>query len=444
MKTFKSLLLLFYNENRGDNVLADIAKRAGVILGVMFLILISGVAHATHVNIAVDTSKVCDFSELNVNILLLSSNADKAKVKVYLDDDYIKTLYLYPGEQHDFTIDVDDLSNGKHEISVRYYIYNEYNGDYYKIGEGIAHKYFYISCPPYNSNSHNGVRSILLYTNKDRVHVGEIIKVYGFVDSDTEHKVYVYLNNHYKGSVWTREQYFEKYLLIEKEGKNEIKVVSGGKVKKIYVYALPAEEKNQEEERWEERKGDVNIIVYNNTIRIYYGKTESKEEERVKYEYVDVQLSTKQLDMEEGKGNVIKVVVFNHMNESKLFKVNTSLDELYTYLPSPKVLGVKEKGEFDIYIKPNIKDGRNRREKIFVYMNNTKIKEIPFEIFIIKRRYEEREKRGFINLNLDLYSLLGLGIILLIIMVFYLYPKWGGEEMLKPKYYDITSEKAQG
>ncbi len=390
-----------------------------------------------------------DEGENGVLKLKFESNNDelhKVLIKYYVDGNYKGSSYKFfrDGDEKTFLLDLDDVSKGIYTLKVDAYIYkdsefikkvskfvdlkvNEKSEGfvvYYLEGESTASSY-----SGYYSGYLNNQYSVSIYVDKDNLKEGEPVGVYGYTKKNGvlyPGSVKVYVNGRYVKEVNSDNSgYYNTYLYLEKPGYNIIEVYYNGinRAKKVYV---EGEKKEVDRETVSQIGGNVALIVVKDgkVERLYIkdGNVVSSNEvdkEDVNYEYVDVSVSTKQLTMNQHRGNVLEIYVFNHMNESKVFSIDTDLDSKWTYLSESKIIKRGERGEFNIYFKP-LSDVRGKIEaNVYVKMNGETIKEIPIELFVAGPMTEKDYKKEG-NDYLWVYWVIG-AVLLIFVVLFVIY-----------------------
>ncbi len=187
--------------------------------------------------------------------------------------------------------------------------------------------------------------------NKDKVFEGEIVKVWGYVYDDYTREnleVKIFVNGELWSVVKTNEDgYFEQYIKMDEVGINIVEVIYKNE---INTYRIVVYKKQPEVEILDDRYYSRIIIVGDKVTTIYPYQYNN---EIIKNQYVDVELSTKELSVSRFGGSILKVKIYNHLNETTAFSVIIDgLDDKDYYTSGTLELKPLERGEISIYIAP--------------------------------------------------------------------------------------------
>ncbi len=210
--------------------------------------------------------------------------------------------------------------------------------------------------------------------SEDEIYVGDVVKVYGYVYSfpdKSDRNVYVYLNSELVKIVKTdRKGYFEAYLMIETPGINIIKVRYDSLWESFRILSKASE---PEVVVRDEKYYDRIIIVGDNVITVY--PYQLRDDEFVKNQYVDIEVSAKELYIGRFKGSTLKINILNHLNETKVFKVVVEgLDDKDYFVDGSVELKPLERGVINLYISP-LEDFKEKEIVLKIYANDEVVAE---------------------------------------------------------------------
>ncbi len=246
----------------------------------------------------------------------------------------------------------------------------------------------------------------------NEIYVGDVVKVYGYVYSFSEKSdknVYIYLNSELVKIVQTdRKGYFEVYLKIETPGINIIKVRYGSLWKSFRVLSEVSE---PEVVIKDEKYYDRIVIVGKRVITVY--PYQLRNDGFVKNQYVDIEVSAKELYVGRFKGSTLKINILNHLNETKVFKVVVEgLDDKDYFVDGSVELKPLERGVINLYISP-LGDFKEKEIMLKIYANDEIVAE---KEVIIKRTNKQGTLRGEVESTKALYNVGLKGIISLLFL----------------------------
>ncbi len=238
--------------------------------------------------------------------------------------------------------------------------------------------------------------------SKEKGFQGDIIKVYGYVYDNYKKEnlpVRVFLNGKLVGDIRSdKNGYFETYLKLDKVGINliEVRYKNENNIHKVIILK-PLSEVDVEDESYYSRV----IILGSKKEKIYVNHIDNQ--------YVDVEVSKKEVYVNKFGGSVVKVHIYNHLNTSSAFSVEIDGlkdDEYYT--SGTLELKPLERGSIVVYLTPH-KEEINKEIIIKVKNNGKVIGEKHLRLLITKKERSENIRGAF--LNIPALTIISLGLI---------------------------------
>jgi len=263
--------------------------------------------------------------------------------------------------------------------------------------------------------------------NKDKAHEGDIIKIYGYVYDNYKKEnleVKIFLNNKLYSVVKTnKEGYFEQYIKMEELGVNLIEVIYKNEINKhkILVYKKEPEIKIMDPTYYSKI-----ILVGDNIATVY---PYHYKEEVIKNQYVDVELSTKELSISKFGGSVLKVKIYNHLNKTTTFSASIEgLEDKDYYTSGTLELKPLERGEISIYINP-LETFEDKEITLRIKEGNKTIAEKKLRIEIVNKKNTLREIKRENLFDLSSKEIISLVLVFMgAFMIMYAIYKYDGEE----------------
>lgn len=375
--------------------------------------------------------------EFKLGFRTSSNRKHLIRVRFFLDGkiDESYSEYVYDGDIKEFIVHTNNLYPGRHNLKVDVYLYENHRY------VGLTTKNIVVDVYGTYRIKHTidipvKEYSVSVYTAPTTLEFGQPVNVYGYTSLNgikTSGVVDLYVNGQYVKTVRSDNAgYYSSYVNMPNEGYNVIEVSFNNNRNSRTVFVKKKEEQDkQTKENGEviinvskEDKPISIIIVKDGKIQRVYvdGKTKKENDEGqedIDFEYIDVSVSTKELTMNQHKGNVLEVSVFNHMNSTKVFSLDSDFGEKWTYVSEPEIIKRGERKMLSIYFKP-LTDKRGKFEgNVYVLMNGEPVKTIPIELFIAGHFSDKDYELGF-NYNI-IYWIAGVLFLIIIVATSFLY-----------------------
>lgn len=253
-----------------------------------------------------------------------------------------------------------------------------------------------------------GTTSLTLSALPSTASIGEWVRVSGTakIEDNAASFAYVYVDDTLTTSVKPTDEagYYSAYVQMLKAGTSTIKVKAGGSEKSATITI------------------DGGTVT---TVSVSTGTTTVTSITQ-KNAYVDIDVSTKELDIEQYKGNLLDIKVTNHLGTEETFKIVSNFSQDWAFTPGAKTLDDSENAVFRMFFSPGEKLGRYSGE-IYVVQGSEIIKTIPLSIFVAPSPSREArlptEQLGFIgDIGTEGYVALG-GLFFALLIILAIVPR---------------------
>ncbi|MCK4550674.1 MAG: hypothetical protein KAT91_01855, partial [Candidatus Aenigmarchaeota archaeon] len=309
---------------------------------------------------------------------------------------------------------------------------------------------------------------------KDTAKTGEWIHIYGYaMDGNYGSKIAVriYKDSSYIEQVMPKSTgYYSAYVRFYDAGEHMIRVRVGSleKTKQIFIEGVPkaletttdpivtdVTDTTEKEKAYEQTINNYNTTNNNITNKYYTvivvadeNKTvnvagtdititvdspEDKEEviEENMPEFVDVNVNSKVLNIEQYSGNTLKITVTNHMNEAKLFSIETDFDDALAFVSGPVVVLPGETKILPVYFSTRGIQGKYDGT-IKVLQDDAVVKEFPVTIHVVAQREKEIPVSKADFGSIGVYAIIALFFLFLVALGYFAMIKTHTKESMRP------------
>ncbi|VVB59537.1 Uncharacterised protein [uncultured archaeon] len=300
---------------------------------------------------------------------------------------------ILPGTSTTQTINVQaPLQSGNYEITLN--AYNAYASDTGKTGIDVQGTF------------------ISLTLKKTAANLGEWVEIYGYATRGnyaSETAVSLYIDGVSSNVIPTRENgYYYTKLKFDTPGSHKIQVMAGGLTTSQTIYisapqtqpaAAPLQPGAQEITIPQGNYTAIIIVTGESQYVVYpqamskANNVSAKADKYNNFSFVNIDVSTKELDVMQNAGNLLKITMTNHLGRNEIFSVSTDFDQKWTYAPEADVITDGGKRVFQIYFNPD-REG-TFAGNVFVKQNGNVIKTIPVSLFVSPRQTEMKEAFPF-------------------------------------------------
>ncbi len=322
---------------------------------------------------------------------------------------------------------------------------------------------------------------------KDTAKTGEWIHIYGYAmdgNYGSDNAVRIYKDSSYIEQVMPKSTgYYSAYVRFYDAGEHMIRVRVGSleKTKQIFIEGAPKTTEpitypivtdvtdtsdtkaNEKEDTYETTTNNYNItnnnitnndITNNDITKKYYtvvvvtdeNKTvtvdgtdititvDSPEEEIIEenmFEFVDVNVNSKVLNIEQYSGNTLKITVTNHMNKAKLFSIETDFDDSLAFVSGPVVVASGETKILPVYFSTRGIQGKYDGT-IKILQDGVTIKDFPVTIHVVAQREKELPASKADFGLIGVYAIIALFFLFLVALGYFAMTKTRTKESMRP------------
>jgi len=372
-----------------------------IISAIIFLALISGTAYAatdislSDIDITPKTIYEGETAQVTVDFdVETAEDESKVTLSFYIDGYLERKITRYYSEKtHSYTYshDTEDMDIGTHTVEIVARIYR--GTSLIKAEDSMTKKFDIEEKTP--------VIDITMNVYPEDATVNENIQVFGYVDP-TDEIISIFVDGMAKKTtVPDINGYYSTFVKISKTGDHVITASVGDSTKHRIVNI--AEEPEPVEATPQEPKKDIVIIIIE-------PKTEDDDKETVEEEkinYITVEASNKEIDVNQYESNIVKVTITNHEDKSHLFSIDTDFDNEIVFIPQPEVIKPEQTKILPLYFSVDEKPGRYYG---IIYVRNEEriVSEIPLTVFVSENDYikETVAQPFFSPVTADLFILL--------------------------------------
>ncbi len=343
-----------------------------IISAIIFLALISGTAYAaTDISISdIDITPKTIYEGETAQVTVdfdVETPEDESKVTLsfYIDGYLERKITRYYSERtHSYTYshDTEDMDIGTHTVEIVARIYR--GTSLIKAEDSMTKKFDIEEKTP--------VIDITMNVYPKDATVNENIQIFGYVDP-TDEVISIFIDGiAKKTTVPDINGYYSTFVKIEKTGDHVI-TVSIGDSKKHRIVNI-AEVPEPVETMPQEPEKDIVITI----IEAEEDKEIAEEE---KINYITVEASNKEIDVNQYESNIVRVTITNHEDRSHLFSVDTDFDNDMVFIPQPEIIKPEQTKILPLYFSVDEKPGRYYG---IIYVRNEEriISEIPLTVFV--------------------------------------------------------------
>ncbi len=345
-----------------------------IISAIIFLALISGTAYAaTDISISdIDITPKTIYEGETAQVTVdfdVETPEDESKVTLsfYIDGYLERKITRYYSERtHSYTYshDTEDMDIGTHTVEIVARIYR--GTSLIKAEDSMTKKFDIEEKTP--------VIDITMNVYPKDATVNENIQIFGYVDP-TDEVISIFIDGiAKKTTVPDINGYYSTFVKIEKTGDHVITASIGDSKKHRIVNVAevpePVETMPQEPEK------DIVITIIEPETK---EDKETIEEEKINY--ITVEASNKEIDVNQYESNIVRVTITNHEDRSHLFSVDTDFDNDMVFIPQPEIIKPEQTKILPLYFSVDEKPGRYYG---IIYVRNEEriISEIPLTVFV--------------------------------------------------------------
>ena len=307
---------------------------------------------------------------------------------------------------------------------------------------------------------------------KDTAKTGEWIHIYGYAmdgNYGSDNAVRIYKDSSYIEQVMPKSTgYYSAYVRFHDGGEHMIRVRLGSieKTKQIFIEGVPKDletttapivtevtDTTETEKTHEQTINNYNTTNNNITNKYYTvvvvadeNKTvnvegtdititvDSPEEEIVEEdmpEFIDVNVNSKVLNIEQYGGNTLKITVTNHMNEAKLFSIETDFDDSLAFVSGPVVVLPGETKILPIYFSTRGIQGKYDGT-IKILQDGAAIKDFPVTIHVVAQREKEIPVSKADFGSIGVYAIIALFFLFLVALGYFVMTKTRTKDSMRP------------
>lgn len=213
-----------------------------------------------------------------------------------------------------------------------------------------------------------GTAELSISASSTEIGIGDFVRIWGFANANNKAvtSVAIYKDGVSVGSVKPDSSgYWSTFVRLYESGWHSVTAKAGGAEKSLNIYARA------------ETSGTVTTDGSTTTTTT----TTTTAQTQTPSGFVNVDVSSKEVDAEQYKGNIVNIRIENHLGASEVFKVTTSLPESIVFLPHAEIIDDEEAAVFRVFISPGenltFDDG-----ELYVVQGTTSIKTIPVSLFV--------------------------------------------------------------
>ncbi len=309
---------------------------------------------------------------------------------------------------------------------------------------------------------------------KDTAKTGEWIHIYGYAmdgNYGSDNAVRIYKDSSYIEQVMPKSTgYYSAYVRFYDAGEHMIRVRVGSleKTKQIFIEGAPkaletttvpivtdVTDTTEKEKAYEQTINNYNTTNNNITNKYYtvivvadenqtvnvdgtdititVDSPEDEEEmiEENMPEFVDVNVNSKVLNIEQYSGNTLKITVTNHMNEAKLFSIETDFVDSLAFVSGPVVVLPGETKILPVYFSTRGIQGKYDGT-IKVLQDGDVIKDFPVTIHVVAQREKETPVSKSDFSSIGVYVIIALFFLFLVALGYFAMTKTRTKESMRP------------
>ncbi|MBW6461476.1 MAG: hypothetical protein K0B07_00285 [DPANN group archaeon] len=383
-----------------------------ILSTIILLALLSGTAYAiTDISISdLDISQKNiykgDMAQITVDFdVETTEDESKVTLSFYIDgrlETKITRYYSEKSESYTYSYDTKDLEIGTHTAEVITRIYK--GTSVLKAEDSRTEKFEILEKKPTPDLTMN------IYPKKAKIN--DNLHIFGYVDP-TDELIEILVNGMPKTTIIANiNGYYSTFIKIDKPGDHVITIIVGNtKIHKIINIAqipketeiLPKEPKKDviitiiEPKNEEIPSGnkeletkieniELKIKDINTKIEKITETTNNNQDEDTDFNYIKVETSNKELDINQYESNLLRLTITNNENVSHLFSVSSDFSDKIIFLPEAEVIKSGQSKILPVYFSIDDKLGRYYG---IIYVRNEEriVKEIPLTLFVSENDY---------------------------------------------------------
>ncbi|NOQ55264.1 MAG: hypothetical protein GQ477_00495 [Nanohaloarchaea archaeon] len=355
-----------------------------IILGtILFLMILSSTAYAvTDISISeidISPKKIYEGDTALITVDFdVETTEDESKVTLsfYIDGNLerkITRYYSERSESYTYSYDTEDLEIGTHTAEVITRIYR--GTSVIKAEDSKTEKFEIIEKKPTPELTINIYPKI--------AEIDDSIHIFGYVDP-TDEIIEILVDGMPKTTtIADINGYYSSFVKISKIGDHVITVIVGDSKRHKIVTIAPKPEEIKIPPI--EPKKDIIITIIEPVKEEIQPKKEEIEEE-IEFNYITVETSNKELDVNQYESNLLRLTITNNENVSHLFSVDSNFEDKNIFLPEAEVIKSGKSKILPIYFSIDDRPGRYYG---IIYVRNEEriVKEIPLTLFVSENDY---------------------------------------------------------